>query len=110
MKNKYGQYSQSQIFSIKKSIQKTIFFLLLCVDPETAGEYSDINVVDVFVNLQYKLNGLNNILLQPPELVDTMSLLEEALNEYKSECFEFAKYRKLILDAGATVMRMKERD
>lgn len=110
MKNKYGQYSQSQILSIKKSIQKTIFFLLLCVDPETAGEYSDINVVDVFVNLQYKLNGLNNILLQPPELVDTMSLLEEALNEYKSECFEFAKYRKLILDAGATVMRMKERD
>lgn len=63
MKNKYGHYSQSQILSIKKSIQKTIFFLLLCVDPETAGEYSDINVVDVFVNLQYKLNGLNNILL-----------------------------------------------
>jgi hypothetical protein len=49
-------------------------------------------------------------LLEPPELVETMSLLEAALNEYQNECFSWNKYRKLILDAGACIMRVKEGD
>jgi len=39
-----------------------------------------------------------------------MSLLEAALKEYESECFEWQKYRKLILDAGSEIMRLKEGD
>jgi len=39
-----------------------------------------------------------------------MSLLESALIEYQSECFNYMKYRKLILDAGSEVMRLKEGD
>ena len=108
--SKYGYYSPTQIHDTKKSLQKSIFYLLLCVDPKTSGENPDVNIADAFRNLQYRLSGLNNILLQPPEIVETMSLLEEALNEYKSECFEFMKFRKLILDAGATIMRVKEGD
>ena len=108
--SKYGGYSSTQIHSIKVSIQKSIFFLLLCVDPKTAANYPGTDVVGAFKNLQYKLNGLNSILLEPPELVETMGLLEEALNEYKKECFEWQKYRKLVLDAGACIMRVKEGD
>lgn len=114
MITKYGHYSPTQIREIKLSVRKSIFFLLLYVDPETRQQYQDIDVERAFRNLQYRLNGLNSILLEPPELVDTMSFLEAALNEYmrymSGEDFEFSKYRKLILDAGACIMKVKEGD
>ena len=110
METKYGYYSVDQIHATKLSIRKAIFFLLLYVDPATAGNYPDANIVEAFCNLQYKLDGLNRILLEPPELVETMSLLEAALHEYKCECFDWQRDRKLILDAGAAIMRVKEGD
>lgn len=110
MNTKYGSYSSTQIQAIKLSIRKAIFFLLLYVDPATCNEYPDINVADAFRSLQYRLDGLNSILLEPPEIVETMSLLESALKEYESECFLWPKYRKLILDAGSEIMRLKEGD
>ena len=39
-----------------------------------------------------------------------MGFLEAALMEYNSECFEFSRYRKLILDAGSEIMKLKEGD
>jgi len=66
--------------------------------------------VNAFHNLQYKLNGLNSILLEPPELIETMSILETALMEYQNDNFDFRKYRKLILDAGSEIMKIKEGD
>ena len=110
MKTRYGAYSPTQIHSAKSSIRKSIFFLLLCVDPATNADYADIDVVEVFHNLQYKLDGLNSILFEPPELVDVMSLLEAALLEYQKDEFDFKRYRKLILDAGSEIMRVKEGD
>lgn len=110
MHSKYGTYSSTQIHSTKVSIRKSIFFLLLYVDPETSGEYPDINVADAFSNLQYRLNGLNSILQEPPEILETMSLLEAALNEYESDNFNFKRYRKLVLDAGSRIMSMEEGD
>lgn len=110
MTNKYGSYSPAQIHSIKISIRKAIFFLLLCVDPKTKTEYGDTDVVGAFNNLQRRLDGLNSILLEPIEVVETMSLLEAALNELQSGSFDWQVYRKLILDAGACIMRMEEGD
>ena len=40
----------------------------------------------------------------------TISILEAALQEYQSECFNWKIYRKLILDAGAEIMRIGEGD
>jgi len=38
-----------------------------------------------------------------------MSLLESALQEYeKGEEFDFSLYRKLVLDAGSEVMKIRE--
>lgn len=107
---KYGYYSPAQIHSTKLLLQKSIFFLLLYVDPKTKDEYPNTDVIEAFRNLQYKLNGLNSILLEPPELVQTMALLESALMEYRSECFDWVQYRKLILDAGSEIMKVKEGD
>lgn len=110
MNTKYGEYSSAQVSSIKSSIRKSIFFLLLYVDPETKDNYPNIDVADAFRSLQYRLNGLNSILLNSPEVIETMSLLESALIELNSECFDYKKYRKLILDAGSEIMRVKEGD
>lgn len=110
MNTKYGNYATSQIHNTKLSLRKSIFFLLLYVDPETKKEYPDIDVVEAFHNLQYKLNGINSILYEPSELVETMGLLEAALLEYTSENFSWKRYRKLILDAGAMIMRVEEGD
>ena len=89
MKTRYGSYSSNQIRLLKLSLRKSIFFLLLYVDPETKEKYSDINIIDAFNSLQYKLNGLNSILREPIELVKTMAILESALMEVNSECFDF---------------------
>lgn len=110
MMTKYGSYSSDQIKSIKQHIQKSIFFLLLYVDPKTKKDYLNIDVVEAFRNLQYKLNGLNSILLEQPELIETMCLLESALNEYLNDDFKWTIYRKLILDAGSEIMKVKEGD
>ena len=110
VKTKYGCYPTSQIDKVKSRIRKSIFFLLLYVDPQTKSDYPDINVEEAFLNLQYTLDGLNRILFEPPELVITMSLLESALNEFKSADFSYGKYRKLILDAGSAIMNTKEGD
>lgn len=107
MKTKYGEYSQTQISQIKRSFQKSIFFLLLYVDPETRDNYPNIDINEAFKSLQLRLNGLNSILLEPPELVRTMSYLESALQIYNGD-FDFMRYRKLILDAGAEIMKIKE--
>ena len=107
MKTKYGNYSSQQISSIKHSLQKSIFFLLLYVDPDTRDKYPNIDVNEAFRSLQLRLNGLNGILLEPPELVKTMSYLESAMQIYNGD-FDFMRYRKLILDAGAEIMKIKE--
>lgn len=107
-KTKYGSYSSEQISSVKHSLQKAIFFLLLYVDPKTRGEYPNVNVDEAFQSLLYRINGLNSLLLEPPELVDTMSYLESARQMLNGD-FDFRTYRKLILDAGAEIVRGGER-
>lgn len=110
MRQKYGKFSQSQISLTKKDIRKQIIFLLSIADPELKDKYQHIDVKAAFQSLLDELSGLNELLFQPPELVRVMSLLEAALKEYNSKTFDFSRYRKLILDAGAEVNAIKEVD
>lgn len=109
---KYGTYSDKQLTDSTSYIRKQIFYLLLYVDPKTKEEYKDTDVNKAFNGLMYKLNGLNSLLLEPPALVSVMSMLEAALLEYQNILnnseFNFGKYRKLILDAGNEVLKIKE--
>lgn len=109
MVHKYGTFSQSQMRSAKQSIRKSIFFLLVCVDPKT-NVSCNLDVNQVFLNVLYKIDGLNEILFYPPEIVSIVSLLQSAMDEYNKSNFNFQKYRKLILDAGAEVLKIKEVD
>lgn len=108
MQHRYGEFTDYQMSETKKAIRKQIFFLLLYVDPKTKQEYENVNVKKAFNSLLHKLGGMNEILFCPPELVTIISLLQAALIEYKKEDFNFQAYRKLILDAGAEVDRIKE--
>lgn len=108
MKHLYGEFTQNQIAKTKKSLRGSIFFLLLCVDNNTAHEYEEIDINECFNGLLLKLGGMNELLMNPPELVTVMSLLQAALIEYNSPEFNFKTYRKLILDAGAEVDKLKE--
>ena len=110
MKHKYGNFTETQIFLTKKSIRKQIFFLLLCVDPETKDNYTHVDVSEAFRGLLYKLDGLSSVLGEPQELVDTISLLEEALIKYNEPDFNFRVYRRLILSAGSLVDAIREVD
>ena len=108
MQHLYGEFTNNQIEQAKKSLRGSIFFLLLCVDNKTAHEYKDVDINKCFKGLLLKLGGMNQLLMNPPELVTVMSLLQAAMIEYNSPEFEFKTYRKLILDAGAEVDKLKE--
>lgn len=110
MQHKYGEFSTEQIRLTKEQIRKKIFFLLLYVDPKTQSKFTDINVDSAFFNLLSELGGLNSILRKPQELVLVISLLEAAWMEYNDPSFSFKTYRKLILDAGAETMKIREVD
>lgn len=107
-KHKYGEFQDNQISQTKQYIRKQIYFLLLCVDPETKDEYPNIDVAVAFDGLLRKLGGLNEVLFCPPELVKVIALLEAALIEFNNPDFQFGIYRKLVLDAGSEVLKIKE--
>ena len=112
MKHLYGEFTQNQIKEIKSSLRKSIFFLLVCVDKKTSQEIIEecgkIDVNKSFKGLLLRLGGMNQLLMEPVELVTVMSLLQAAMIEYNSPDFNFQTYRKLILDAGAEVDKLKE--
>lgn len=107
MKYKYGEFSENQIHEIKEKLRKSIFFLLIIQDDNTKEEY-DVDVNDVFKNLLFRLGGLNSVLGEPVELVNVISYLETAKNEFNKSNFDFKVYRKLIFDAGTEIMKIKE--
>lgn len=108
MQHKYGEFASSQVAETKKLIRKQIYFLLLIVDPKTKDDYENIDVNNAFIGLMNKLDGFNSILFYPKEMVTVISLLESALMEYNNPTFNYNKYRKLILDAGSEILKVKE--
>lgn len=107
---KYGNFNEAQMSENKKYLRKQIFFLMLLLDPDNQDkdEYKNIDIDAAFLNLQKEIDGLNSLLSYPKEIVSIASLLEAAFLEFKKEDFNWNLYRKLILDAGAKVLKIKE--
>lgn len=104
--HKYGEFADMQISEIKEMLRKQIFFLLLVAeDLEAKEKFPKVDLVQANTTLLWRISGLNELLGEPTELVIVLSLLEEAKNTI-TDNFNFAKYRKLILDAGAEVMKI----
>lgn len=100
------RFTSEQIENEKKLLRKKIFYLLLIVDPETANEYSNVDIEAAFEDLFSDLDGLNEIFSYPVEMVNVAKKLAKALKEFKSSDFDFKKYRKLVLDAGSEVTKI----
>lgn len=104
--HKYGEFADMQLSEIKEILRKQIFFLLLVAeDLEAKEKFPKVDLVQANTTLLWRISGLNELLGEPTELVIVLSLLEEAKNTI-TDNFNFAKYRKLILDAGAEVMKI----
>lgn len=110
MKHKYGEYTEFQIREFKTRIRRTIFLLLLSADPKTKNDYAYVNPHQVFRSLLFELGGASSVFPTSPEIVEAVNLLEQARKMLKWKRFNFEDYRKLILDAGASIGRMKEVD
>lgn len=99
----YGQITDIQLEKYKKIMHKDLFWLLLYKDPKTKNQYPNVDFNKYFVGIMKKLNGLNELLYFPTQMVDMMSLLQAAYQETSSETFDYSLYRKLILDAHALI-------
>ena len=105
--HKYGEFADMQISDITKYLRKRIFFLLLYAeDMESKTNFPNVDLKQANTSLLWRISGLNGLLGKPKELVIVLSLLEEANNIIDNQNFDFAKYRKLILDAGAEIIKI----
>ncbi len=108
MEFRYGDFSKGQMQATKEKMRKHIFFLLLIVDPKTAHDYEYVNVEEAFENVLTMFGSLNDLLSHPKEMVDVIGLINAAYLEYRSPEFKWEKYRRLILNAGCTVVKIEE--
>lgn len=103
MEHLYGKFSEEQMEKYKTKLHKEMFWLLIYQDPKTKEEYINVDFDKYFDGLMKKINGLNELLFCPVEIVSIMSLLQAALIETKKVDFDYKTYRKLILDAHSYV-------
>lgn len=110
VRHKYGIFNESQFSEYKKRMQKKIFWLIIYTDPNTNEPYKDVDVESYHKNIMEQISGLNALLLHPSGVVDILCALESALTVLKQKEFDFQCYRKLVLDAGAMMDRLKVGD
>lgn len=112
MEYKYGSLTSDNLIDIAEYMRKQIYFLLLITDPNTQNHYTNINVDDAFENVLTNFGGVCSAFFHPRILVNIIGSLESALIDYHAtvytpETFKSSKCRKLILDAGNEVLRLK---
>lgn len=107
---KYGEFKNTQVEHYQEKLRKKIFWLILYTDSKTKDEFIDIDVVKYHENLLFEISSYNELLYFPKDFVEIINSLESALHILKSDNFNFNKYRKLVLDAGAMLNRMKVGD
>lgn len=110
MDTMYGSFQDNQLEEYKRKMHKDLFWLLLYQDPETKNQYPNVDFEKYFTGIMKKINGLNELLFFPTEIIDMMSLLQAAYQESKSNKFNYKVYRKLILDAHALVDKIGDDD
>lgn len=92
MEYKYGTYPDNQFEGYKKRIHSKIHWLLIYAEEDN----SHLN--DYFEKVQLELDGLNELIHYPTQIIEIMNLVESARIEFNKENYSFKKYRKIILD------------
>lgn len=106
----YGTFDANQFGEYKRKLHSKMFWLLLYKDPTTCDKYENVSFDKYFDSLMREINGLNDVLMRPPELIEVMSLLRAAYNESLAEPFNYRTYRKFVLDAHNALDRIAEVD
>lgn len=108
----YGQFDDRQAQDCAKHMHNEIHILLLFKDPKVDQILfkTDEEFHEYFVNLLYKFGGLNDLLGNPDYFVELMTVLRLALSEVEKTEFNFATYRKLILDAHGLITAIFEKE
>lgn len=101
-------FNKEQLNEYRERLHKKMFWLLLYKDPATKEAYEYVDFSKYFNFLMKELGGLNELLSNPPHLIETMSVLLAAYNETTNTPFVYANYRKLILDAHNILDRVFE--
>ncbi|WP_346961254.1 hypothetical protein [Clostridium sp.] len=104
MKYKYGYYPSFQVHDYKKKIHSLIHWLLIYKE-ENEGILNRY-----FEAVQYKLNGFNELMGYPTQMIEIMNLIESARNEFNKENCNNQLYRHTILDIHALIDRLPEED
>lgn len=109
IEHKYGDFAEMQVAEAKEYIRKRVFFLLLVAeDLEKREQFPDVDLFKAHRSVMWLVSGFNDLMLRPSCLVVALSRLEEAGSTINKEPFNFKKYRKLILDAGAEISKIAE--
>lgn len=103
MEYKYGELPIEQINEYKVKLHKKLFWLILYKDPRLYKKYKNVNFKKYYLRLMGELDGLNQLLSYPVQIVEIMSLLEEAFKITEQDVFNYKKYRKYVLDAHALI-------
>lgn len=102
LKTKYGCFSPIQMKEYKKKLHNQIHWFLIYYE----NKFQQLD--EYFAETQYYLNGLDEVLNYPVEMIELMTKIECARIEYNSESCNFNKYRKSILDAHTLVDLLPE--
>lgn len=107
---KYGECTKHQLEFYRTKLQKKIFWLLIYTDPNTCKPYKDFDILHYHKNLISEFSSLNSMFKFPDDFLEIVNRLNGALTILDSDTFDFQKYRKLVLDAGALLKSMKVGD
>lgn len=102
MKHKYGTYPSEQFNNYKKRLHSLIHWLLIYAEENKPilNEY--------FSKVQFKLDGLNELINHPVQMVEIMNLVESAQIEFNKDNYNHDLYRKTILDIHDLIDRLPE--
>lgn len=110
MKYLYGDFTPNQIAETKKTLHKSVHWLLRYKEPANSEIFRTVDVDHCFDSLLRRIAGLNELLLEQPIIVSISSILQAARMENQKDDFNFEAYRKLILDAHSLIDKIKEDD
>lgn len=98
MRSLYCEFNEEQFAAYVKKLHSMIHWLLV---------YKDENnpvLGDYFSVIQSKIAGFNSLLMNPPEMIELMGLIECARLEYlKGDACDSKVYRRTILDAHSVI-------
>ena len=102
MNYKYGTYPNEQFEDYKKRLHSLIHWLLIYAEENNS-------ILDsYFEKVQFKLDGLNELINYPTQMVEIMNLVEAARIEFNKPNYNHEIYRKTILDIHDLIDRLPD--